>query len=245
MANRVELPFPRQMLLRLRVTVKRLTVRYSRPHRPLYIPIQPSWQLAAPVGAVIILIAGLLLCLFIRKRRRSQALYLSSRPNSPFRDAERSMPSNTDAPVFSMVTPQPSRTPSAVIPSIVVGSPDMAQKPVPSFTEQDLAAVAAPPANPKPVSYILEVDQPSSFDHSTFAQSLGQNPAWAAVLSAPTASANPFADPENPFADPPKTRLSEMPAIPKHLRMSTTSSTLNEEEPSSPTSTIYHDAVAI
>ncbi|KAJ7657964.1 hypothetical protein B0H17DRAFT_352589 [Mycena rosella] len=214
------------------------------------------------VGGVIILIAGILLCLFLRKRRRSQALYLSSRPDSPFRDAERSMPTNSSAPVFSMVTPHTSAAPS--VPSIVVDSPEMAQvspspsnfnvhkKPVPSIAPQDFAAVAAPAASTKPVSYTLEVDPPSSsmsFDHSTFAQSLGQNPAWASVLKAPaTASANPFADPENPFADPqPKTRLSEMPEIPNHLRMSTTSSSL-DDEPHSPTgsiSTVYHDAFAI
>jgi hypothetical protein len=195
----------------------------------------------AAVGALILLVAGVLLALFLRRRRRSQALYLNSRPDSPFRDAERSMPSNSNAPVFSMVTPQHSAAPSVSIPSIVVDSPEMAQssashlhvhkKPVPSFIEQDYAST--PAAATKPASYTLEVDPPSSsmnFDPSTFAQSLGQNPAWTAVLTAPTASANPFADPANPFADPkPSTRLSEMPAIPKHLRMSTTSSSLNED----------------
>jgi len=219
------------------------------------------------VGAAILLIGGILLCLFLRKRRRNQALYLSSRPDSPLRDAERSMPSNADVPVFSMVTPQPSAAPSVSIPSIVVASPEMTEdpfrrpsapltvhkKPVPTVSPQDLAALeAAPVTANKPTSYVLEVDAPTSsmasmaFDPTTFAQSLGKDPAWAAVL-APTASANPFEDPVNPFADPqPKTRLSEMPEIPKHLRMSTTSSTLSREgRPSSPTSTIYHEGFAM
>lgn len=157
------------------------------------------------------------------------------------------MPSNSNAPMFALVTPQPSATPSVSIPSIIVDTPEMAEaprqssnltvhkKPVPSFSQQDLAVLeATPAATAKPVSYVLDVDPPTSstasmaFDPATFAQSLGKDPAWAAVL-APTASANPFEDPVNPFADPPqpKTRLSEMPEIPKHLRMSTTSSTLS------------------
>jgi len=225
------------------------------------------------VGGIILLIGGLLLCLFIRKRRRSQALYLNSRPDSPLRDAEQSM-SSANAPVFSMVTPQPSVAPSASVPSIEVASPEMTEAPprrqpapfavhkkaVPSLNEQELAA-AAPVTATKPTSYVLDVDPPTStkasmaFDPSTFAQSLGQNPAWAAVL-APTASANPFDDPVNPFADPqPKTRLSEMPEIPRHLRMSTTSSTLSrnssrnsgnaDDASGSPTSTVYNEGFAM
>jgi hypothetical protein len=110
------------------------------------------------------------------------------------------------------------------------------KKAVPSFSEEDVI-VAAPVTVTKPTSYVLDVDPPISsttssmvFDSTTFAQSLGKDPAWAAVLAPTTASANPFEDPVNPFADPqPKTRLSEMPAIPKHLRMSTTSSTLSRD----------------
>jgi len=213
------------------------------------------------VGGLIILIAGFLLCLFLRRRSRNQALYLNSRPDSPLRDAERTMPSEPNVPVFSMVTPH-----ASAVPSIAVASPAMSQvssprpsqsshltvhkKPVPSFTEQDLAGLATPATQAKPASYTLDVDPPTSmvFDSNTFAQSLGKDPAWAAVLEAPSASANPFEDPVNPFADPaPKTRLSEMPEIPKHLRMSTTSSTLsrNEEPNLSPTSTVYHDGFAL
>jgi hypothetical protein len=210
------------------------------------------------VGAIILLIGVLLLGLFIRKRRRSQALYLSSRPD----DAERSMSSNADAPVFSMINPQPSVAPS--LPSIVVAPPQMTQtssrpvhkKAVPSVSQQEINAAAV--TTNKPTSYVLDVDPPTSsvasmaFNPATFAESLGKDPAWAAVLG-PTASANPFEDPVNPFADPqPKTRLSEMPEIPKHLRMSTTSSSLSsrnsrtaDDAPSSPTSTIYHDGFAM
>ncbi|KAK7063940.1 hypothetical protein R3P38DRAFT_18380 [Favolaschia claudopus] len=216
------------------------------------------------VGGLVLLIGLILLGLFLRKRRRNQALYLSSRPDSPLRDVERNMSSHSRAPVFSMVMP-PAAVAPPVIPSIVVAPAEMTEasshsskssissvrKPVPSINERDLAALeGAPVTANKPMSYVLDVDPPTSsmaFDSASFAQSLGQNPAWAAVL-APTASANPFEDPVNPFMDPKsKTRLSEMPEIPKHLRMSTTSSTLsrNDDAPSSPTSTIYHQGFAM
>ncbi|KAJ6609368.1 hypothetical protein B0H10DRAFT_480875 [Mycena sp. CBHHK59/15] len=197
------------------------------------------------VGALIILIGGVLLCLFLRGRRRRQVLFLSSRPESPLSDVERSLPSEAN-PVFSMVTPHASTIAptSSMAPSSIAASPDMGEvsprharrltvhkKPVPAFTAEDLASSDAGQAATKPAVYTLEVSPPSSmmFDPATFGQSLGKDPAWAAALEAPAAATNPFMDPVDPFADPqaPKTRLSEMPEIPKHLRMSTTSSTLS------------------
>jgi len=214
------------------------------------------------VGALILLIGGILGCLFIRKRRRTNALYLSSRPDSPFRDVEQAIPRN-GTPVFSIVNAERS-APSSVAPSIIVDAPSMTQvstgssqfqvhkKPAPSFTEEDLAALETSSApDSKTSSYVLDVDLPTTsvpsmaFDKTAFGQSLQNNADWAALLA--PKPANPFEDPVNPFADPkPATRVSQMPEIPKHLRMSTTSSTLSREgRPVSSTSTIYQDGMAM
>ncbi|KAJ7070718.1 hypothetical protein C8F01DRAFT_1107479 [Mycena amicta] len=190
------------------------------------------------VGALIGLVALVLLFVFIRRRRQNNALYMSSRP-----DLEK-MPRH-GGPVFSMISPSGP-------PSIIVDAPPMAQvapgpsyhvhkKPAPSLTEQDMAAIMAGPA----LYGIDAADKPTSstasmaFDKDTFAQSLEQNSSWAAAT-------NPFRDPVNPFADPaaPTTRVSQMPEIPRHLRMSTTSSALQDGN-LSPRSTIYQDGFAM
>ncbi|KAF7303134.1 hypothetical protein MKEN_01277100 [Mycena kentingensis (nom. inval.)] len=211
--------------------------------------------MAGGIAGALILVAALVgLFIFLRKRRQINALYTSSRPT----DVENAP--RGGAPVFSMVAPSN----ASGIPSIVVDAPAMAQvapvaashpvhkKPAPSLTENELAEMmgSSKPA-PAPTSYVLDVDIPTMttqsmvFDKTTFGQSLEQNASWTGT------TANPFADPANPFADPkpePTTRVSQMPEIPRHLRMSTTSSALGRERNSgniSPTSTIYHDGFAM